>query len=72
MTSARANGSTGAMSLSPVLVRVVKLRNSNSIHVRGACGRTAAVKLPGSIAWQTSERRRRRLAAQERGHGAGR
>ncbi len=54
MTSPRANGSTGTTSLSPVLDSVVKLRNNSSIHVRSAFGSTAAVKLPGSIAWQTT------------------
>ncbi len=32
---------------------VVKLRNSSSIQVRSSPGSTAAVKLPGSIAWTT-------------------
>ena len=50
----RANGSTGTTSLSPMLESVVKLRNSSSIHVRSASGSTAAMKLPGSIAWQTT------------------
>ena len=50
---ARANGLTGATSLRPVLESVVKLRNSSSIQLRSPVGSTAAVKLPGSIAWQT-------------------
>ena len=37
----------------PVLERVVKLMNSSSIQLRSPFGSTAAVKLPGSIAWQT-------------------
>ena len=40
----------GTTSLSPVLERTVKLRKSNSIHVRSPPALTAAVKLPGSIA----------------------
>ena len=41
-------------SLRPVLVSVVKLRNSSSIQVRGSFGSTAAVKLSGQMAWQTT------------------
>ena len=53
MFSPRANGFTGTTSLRPVLVSVVKLRNRSSIQERSSAGSTAAVKLPGSIAWQT-------------------
>ena len=56
MTTPRANGLIGTMSLSPTLVSVVKLRYSSSIHVRSASGLTAAVKLPGSTAWTTTKR----------------
>jgi hypothetical protein len=44
---------TGTTSLRPVLDSVVKLRNSSSVQLRSAPGSIAAVKLPGSIAWQT-------------------
>ena len=53
ITSERANALTGVTSLRPVLVSVVKLRNSNSIQLRSPVGSIAAMKLPGSIAWQT-------------------
>jgi hypothetical protein len=53
ITTARANGRTGTMSLSPVLDSVVKLRNSSSIQVRSAVGSLAAMKLSGWIAWIT-------------------
>ena len=43
----------GTTSLSPVLERVVKLRNRSSIQLRSPLGSTAAVKLPGSMACNT-------------------
>jgi hypothetical protein len=53
ITSPRANHLIGTTSLRPVCDRVVKLRNRSSLQVRSGCGSTAAVKLPGSTAWQT-------------------
>jgi len=47
MQTARANGLIGTTSLRPVLVSVVKERNSSSIQLRWASGSTAAVKLCG-------------------------
>jgi hypothetical protein len=53
ITSARASGRTGMMSLRPTLDSTLKLRNSNSIQVRGFCGLIAAMKLPGYHCWHT-------------------
>ena len=47
MTTERANALIGTTSLSPVEDKVVKLRNSNSIHDRALLGSTAAVNEPG-------------------------
>ena len=44
----------GTTSPRPVAESVVKLRKSSSIQLRSAAGSTAAVKLPGAIAWHTT------------------
>ena len=52
MVSTRAGALTGSTSPSPVADRLVKLKNSSSIQVRGRSG-SKPVKLPGYQAWQT-------------------
>lgn len=49
----RAGGVIGMMSPKPVADSEVKLRNSNSTHVRVWSAFTAAVKLPGYQTWHT-------------------
>jgi hypothetical protein len=51
ITTDRPYDEIGTMSLRPVLDSVVKLRNSNSIHVRSAVELTAAVKLFDDSPW---------------------
>ena len=53
ITSARAGGVTGTMSLRPTPDSTLKLMNSSSIQVRAASGDVGAEKLPGYHAWQT-------------------
>src|SRR5690606_11641925 len=54
ITSARAAGRTGRMSVSPTPESVLKLRNSSSVQLRGRSGSTAARKLPGKQCWHAA------------------
>lgn len=56
ITSERAAGVSGNMSPRPTPDRVVKLRNSSSVQVRGASASSAALKLPGTASWQKLNR----------------
>src|SRR5687767_3113503 len=54
ITSERARGVTGRMSLSPTLDSTATLRYSSSIQLRIAAGSDGMLKLPGTMAWHTT------------------
>src|SRR5690348_10713501 len=54
LATARAWTVIGMTSPMPVLDISAKLRNSSSVHVRGACGSTAAEKQPGCKVWHNT------------------